>query len=95
MRTEEAYHAPPLGAGIPCSLRAAARLLKLVVPPPCNSLIVGITSAARLRARSVTSRAEACRPMARMASVRLSLPRELFRKILRLIDGLRPAPLPP
>ncbi len=25
----------------------------------------------------------------------VEVPRELFRKILRLIDGLRPAPLPP
>ena len=25
----------------------------------------------------------------------VAVPRELFRKILRLIDGLRPAPLPP
>jgi hypothetical protein len=27
--------------------------------------------------------------------VEVVVPRELFRKILRLIDGLRPAPLPP
>ena len=25
----------------------------------------------------------------------VAVPRELFRKILRLIDGLRPAPVPP
>ena len=25
----------------------------------------------------------------------VAVPRELFREILRLIDGLRPAPLPP
>ncbi len=25
----------------------------------------------------------------------VTVPRELFRKILRLVDGLRPAPLPP
>ncbi len=25
----------------------------------------------------------------------VAVPRELFRKFLRLIDGLRPAPLPP
>ncbi len=25
----------------------------------------------------------------------MAVPRELFRKILRLIDGLRPVPLPP
>ncbi len=25
----------------------------------------------------------------------VAVPRDLFRKILRLIDGLRPAPLPP
>ncbi len=25
----------------------------------------------------------------------VAVPRELFQKILRLIDGLRPAPLPP
>ena len=25
----------------------------------------------------------------------VAVPRELFRKILRLFDGLRPAPLPP